>query len=564
MKPNRIIMSAAALALLFSICAELIFAQPTPDNTTPPETSPKPTVTQPEDSPTPPTAKSTTENTDPTKPVTKDAENIKADVFMIDIIGPIHKGSAERIIKQIQFAEENGAKTIVFNMDTPGGAVTSAENIIKAIHETSARTISWVNPDGISAGAMISVSCDEIIVAKRSRLGDCAPIMIGPDGSLKQLQDTERSKAESPILTTFRAAAQEHNYPLSLSIAMVKLGQPICKIKNAQTNEVQYVYQNMLPQYGIQVDPNGNPLVGSAAKDVDPDNNTDWDFIKFVVREKELLTMTTDEAIEYGFAKAVINSEEELTTYTNTQLPIAHLKATQLEELAAWLNNPSIRGVLMMAFLIAGYMEMQAPGLGVPGAVAACALILFLGAPYLTGFASLLEIFFILLGILLIIVEIFIIPGFGVAGISGMILILLGFLFTFAPPEPGPHWIPQLDYTWDRFQAGIYSMTISFAISIVAFILLTKYFGAIPAFNKLVLKDGNYVKSETPSGAEYQPGSISPGMEGKSITPLRPVGRAEFDNQILDVVTSGGIVEAHQPIKIIEVQGNRIVVEQIT
>ena len=149
-------------------------------------------------------------------------------------------------------------------------------------------------------------------------------------------------------------------------------------------------------------------------------------------------------AVAFGFAKAIVSSEKELRDYYQISEVLVRLEPNWSEGIADFLSSPIMRTILMMLIMLGIYSELHAPGTFVGASVALVALIIFLGAPYITGLADVWEILLVVLGVILLAVEVFVIPGFGVAGISGILLILLGLIATFIPAEPGPIILPRM------------------------------------------------------------------------------------------------------------------------
>ncbi|MEX0742435.1 MAG: hypothetical protein WD079_06525, partial [Phycisphaeraceae bacterium] len=168
-------------------------------------------------------------------------------VYVIPVEGLISDVMLMSMQRRTEMAEEAGADLIVYEIDTYGGLVTSALEISTFIKNVRTETLAWVNDKAISAGAIISVAADGIVMAERSRIGDAAPIMPG-----QQLEGTERAKQESPILEEFRDSALRNGYPVILTEGMVRLSPAIYQIENVDTGDVEYVYSTELPIYDLE------------------------------------------------------------------------------------------------------------------------------------------------------------------------------------------------------------------------------------------------------------------------------------------------------------------------
>lgn len=521
-----------------------------------------------------------TEDTVPTTP--EPAASDQPVVYILPIQGEINDLTFRFLERGVEQARERGAKTIVFDIDTPGGLVSSAIDISTLIKSLAdIHTVAWVNPEAISAGSLISLAANEIVINKRSKIGDCAAIMVGPQG-MQSLGETERAKIDSYILAEFRDSAKANDYPIALCETMVTLGPAVYRIRNTETDEKLYVYEDQLSQYAIHPadikrfnidsnsstkpnadEPADSPVDGSEADAPVP---ATWKIDKLVLKERSLLTMLTEEAVEYGFATAVVDSEQALLSHFGT--PDAELirhAPNWSEDLVAWLTSPFVRGILTIVLLMALYSEMQAPGLGLAGGVALLAAAILFGAPYLTGLAEAWEIIIVVIGLALLAVEIFFIPGFGVAGISGLLLMFIGLLLTFVPEDPDPGFMPTLPQTWDGVTEGLLTIIFSGLGATIGMMILARYFGSIPLFRKLILEGQPHEMATGVSagvGTGLDAAGVKLGDVGHTLSDLRPMGRAEFGSAVYDVTTSGGWISSGTRVRITELTGSRIVVEE--
>lgn len=533
-------------------------------------------------------------------------------VFILPIEDMISDVTMQGLERRIDEAREQGAELIVLEMNTPGGLVTSALDICTYLKQLDIQTLAWVRPDAYSAGAMISLACDGVIMSPRSRIGDCAPIMLGADGGLEEISATERAKIESPILEEFRDSARRNGYPLVLCEAMVRLGPAIYMIRHT-SGEVRYVWANDLPRFGLS-DSEAAKLPGPLGPEADdpdtdgepasenddapaedeqsaaeaapaeetkdaaftqpaPISDGNWQLVKRVNPQNTLLTLSQDEAVEYGFARRIIADEDELAAFVNAT-SVTRIETMWSEDLVAFLTSPAVRGILMLVLVIGLYMELQSPGLGLPGGLALLALVVLVGAPFIAGLASVLDIVLIVLGLVLLGVEIFVLPGFGIAGILGIALLGTGLIMTFVENDPGPGFWPSLPGTWEMLQTGMITVLLAMLAAAVAVMLLIRYFGSIPLVNRLVLSEQQAALTGAGAGAGSGVSAadtaplrvdslVDVGAIGRVITGLRPVGRAEFDGNLVDVVTLGSWIDAGLRVRVIEARGNRIVVEEV-
>lgn len=534
-----------------------------------------------------------------TSPATSPASS--GPVVIIPIQGEINDITVRLIERGYKAAEDAGARTVVFDMHTPGGAVRSALDITEIIHKhNKIRSVVWINSEAISAGALISVACDEIVIRSKNKFGDCVPILLGAaGGGPVELGKAERAKIDAYVLAEFRSSANTKNYPLLLCEAMVTLLPRIYMIRDRATAEIRYIIEPDLVQYGLKVQDlqlkaGANPgSISTAPKPAIPETpanpanpetpspsaNTpapaaQWELIKLVNEADRPLTFVGSESIEYGFARKVVEDEAELAAYLGVpQANLSRLLISWSEELTAWLTSPGVRSILMTVFLLGFYMEMQAPGISLPGIVAGIALVLLLVAPYLAGLSNYIEILMVLLGLSLIVVEIFIFPGFVAPAVVGGILVVAGLLLGFVPnttPEDGnlPSVLPTDPYEWDRLREGVVWLFVSLSVSMIGFWFISKYLDRMPVFGRMVLSARQKLSSQMataaggPAVASSTMPAISVGLQGVAITALRPAGRIRLGSEYLDVVSGGGWIQPGAAVRIVSINGNLVTVEE--
>jgi len=507
------------------------------------------------------------------------------------MITDVMKSSLQRRIAQ---AKADGVSIIVFDMDTPGGLVSSSTAIADLIKNLSGiKTVAWINPNAHSGGTILAVACDEIVMAKSSRMGDSQVIMGGPMGMTavpKELQP----KAYTPVLAEFRASAKLRGYDQILCEAFVLPQREVWWLEHIETGEREFVFrEEKLKRFGEkEVKPaDAKTKAGEndeAEEDVapaevvkDPDFVPEWklvekyysspldmeiDTIQPIVRSDQLLDqlleMSAEEAHAYGFSKGNVTTERELKLrYDLTSL--IHLAPSWSESLAYWLTSIYVRGFLMVLILLGAYVEFHTPGVGVPGLVALICLAIFVAAPYLAGLANFWELMLIVVGLLLILLEVFVIPGFGIAGISGIVLMLLGLIATFVPDEPGqsfPLQIPSLPSTMQWLKLAVGTIVSSMLASLVGMALLSRFLPKLPIFRTLV--PANPTPSEVTVADQYR-GAARVGDIGRTEGPLHPAGKAHFGSVLVDVVTQGEYLDPDAKIEVIERRGNRVVVRAV-
>lgn len=480
-------------------------------------------------------------------PPAEPPETVRAAVIAVH--GMIDDGLFQSIKRRSAEAMENGAAYLIYEIETYGGLVQSADDISKYLIQDisdEVETVAYVNREAISAGAMISVSCEDIIMREGTTIGASAPIVMGGE-----LEGAEREKIESFIRAIFSRAAEANGYPEALLKAMVSQNLEVWQISNLKTGENEYFEKEYLP--------------------TDP-NTYDLDSKQLIVKEGELLTLTAAKAKEYGIARAVTADLDEALAFLEARddvdfaQPIPRLETNWSEEMVRFLNSPTVVSILVLGILLGIYVEFNTPGLGLPALLAVTCLTILIGSKFLIGMANWVEIAILALGVILLMVEIFVIPGFGVAGFLGITFILVGLFGLFIRNAPGEIPWPQDPISWEVLANNLFAVAIGFLAFLVVAVIISKYIDRMPFLRSLVLKSASGVEAARPALSEQQQQEaiqmLQPGQVGKAISVLRPAGKARFGEQLADVVTPGEYIEEGIEVEITEIRGNRIVVQR--
>jgi membrane-bound serine protease (ClpP class) len=462
--------------------------------------------------------------------------------------GMIDDGLYKSIKRRTEIALASGVDYLIYEIETYGGLVAAGDDISKYFIldvGKRAHTVAYVYTEAISAGAMISVSCKDIVMRENTTIGDCAPITLGG-----KLEGVEREKAESFIRATFARAAEANKYPKALLKAMVTVGTEVYRVKSRATGEWEYFETDMLPKDANVYDIEGKERI---------------------VSSKELLTLTASQAAEYGIARAVVKDVNGVLSFLEQRDGVefsagpVKLETNWSEEMVRWLNSPAVMGVLVTIALLGLYIEFQTPGVWLPGLVAVICFVLIVGSRYLTGMANWVEVALFVMGVLLLLVEVVLIPGFGFAGFIGIVLILAGLfgMLIKNPPDQLP-W-PQTDFDWQLLVNQIWAIGLGFLAFLVLAGMISKYLPKTTLFSRLMLspkagQGGTEVNLTAPPDAGQI--NIKVGQIGEAMSRLRPAGKAKFAQAVVDVVTEGSFVDKGSKVMIMEVTGNRVVVRE--
>ena len=464
-----------------------------------------------------------------------------AEAFVIPIEGEIDRALMIFIRRGIQEAERAGASTIIFRVDTFGGRVDSALQIATLIGGLDEiETISYVpaTPEGTgvswSAGALISFSCDRIYMAPGTSMGAAAPVF-----QTQQGMEMAPEKTVSAVRAQMAALAEKNGYPKGIALAMVDMDVELIEVYMDGRFEV--TTSTDLPELERQA--REQELSVEKGKVISPAG--------------KLLTLTAGEMERYGVSSATVGDREAL--YELIGIPVAEVKTLEPsapDRVVSVITGAAVTSLLVLVGLAALYLEITSPGFGVPGTIAIIAfLVIFLGGALL-GTVGSLEIILFLLGVVLLVVEIFLIPGFGVTGISGIILMIAALVLSRQEFV-----IPRVPWQWDIFLRNLRNVGFGFVGSLVLLVVLLRIFPRAPGLKRLILESNQ----DTMAGYTVQSmesSALLTGRRGKAITALRPAGKAEFEGEVLVVETDGEFIEPGSQVEVIEVSGNRIVVRR--
>jgi membrane-bound serine protease (ClpP class) len=469
-------------------------------------------------------------------------------VAVVPCKGMIDDGLYKSIRRRTTEAIDGGATYLVYEIQTYGGALKSGDDISKYfILEVGKKyhTVAYITTEAISAGSMISVACKDIVMLENTTIGDCAPIALGGT-----LEGVEREKVESFTRVAFSRAAEANNYPEALLKAMVTRQLEVHQVKNLETGEYEFFETKDLPT---------------------DDQIYDIENKKLVVTSDELLTLTALQAKEYGIARTVVKDFDGVLSFLSERDGITFakkrivLRTNWSEEMVRWITSPIVMAVLVMLAMLGVYIELNTPGLGLPGLVAVICVVIIVGSKYLIGMANWVEVVIFILGVILLGIEIFVIPGFGLAGFTGILCILAGLFGMLIRNAPGELPWPQGKFEWQIFVDGLAALSLGFVGFLVLAYIFARYLPKMSFLRGLILETASTGAKITPSitTSASRAGKIQlkVGDIGEVVSALRPIGQARFDISTVDVVTEGQFLSSGTRVIITEIHGNRVVVK---
>lgn len=270
------------------------------------------------------------------------------------------------------------------------------------------------------------------------------------------------------------------------------------------------------------------------------------------------VVMKHSDLVHLGFVDQTIKTDTQLKAYFGAT-NVERLNATWSEGIVFWMTNPIVRGFLIVVFLVSLFIELTHPGVALPGAIAAVALVCLVGPPLMIGMASWWEVAAIIVGIGLVAIEIFVLPGFTVFGVIGLVCLFGGLVGTFVRQEPG-HLFPDSPGARDDLLYGVATILLSSLSAVVAMYFIGKHFGSLPIVSKLVLSNTSDTDELILAMDPTEGVGIRVGQTGRTLTPLRPAGRAMIGDRVVDVVSDLGFLESGTQIRVVEATPFRIAV----
>ena len=418
-------------------------------------------------------------------------------VYVAPIEGIIDLGLAPFVQRVLDEAAEAGAAAVVLEINTFGGRVDAAVQIRDALLNSKVHTVAFVNKRAISAGALIGLAAENLVMAGGGTIGAATPVQMGQPGAAAQPVD---EKTVSYMRKEFRATAESRKRP---------------------------------------------PLLAEAMVDADV-------AIPGVIEKGKLLTLTTEEALEHKLVDFRADTmESALHQLGLGGAEIRRASPNWAEHLVRFLTHPVLSSLLMTIGMLGIIVGLRTGDLGVAGGVGIASLGLFFWGHWLVQLAGWEELLLAASGVILLVLEVFVIPGFGIAGVLGMVAILAGLILSLVGAGDTSEFV--------LMAAG--RVVFSFLLALVASLVMLRFLPRLPFGRRLIL--------ETGLGTGHNYGSAPDsdlrwlGKQGRASSSLRPAGIAEIEGERVDVVSEGEMIDAGQFVEVTRVDGNRIVVRRI-
>ncbi len=441
-------------------------------------------------------------------------ENKKQVVFIYDIDKEIAPAMWRQTQKSFEEAKRANADYIIINMNSYGGMVNMADSIRTKILESKIPVYVFIVNNAASAGALISIAADKIYMKKGAKIGSASVV----DQTGKIMPE----KYQSYMRSTMRATAEAHGKDTIIT----ENGDTILKWHR-------------------------DPEIAEAM--VDPRI-----YIEGVTDTGQIVAFTANEALENGYCEAIVNDVEAILIHSKIDnYEIKKYEPTKLESFIGYLVSPAIQGILIMLIVGGIYFELQSPGIGFALGAAVVGAILYFAPLYLEGLAENWEMVIFAIGLILIILEIFVIPGFGIAGIGGLILALSGLVLSMVD-----NIIFEFEFHATEAIAAVLKslliVSVSMFLSIVLSIYLSKKMLTSKAFSWIVL-NSTQNKNEGFVAVESKQKELI-GKIGLASTTLRPSGRVEIENETYDAISEIGYIEKGEKVKVIDYRSGQVYV----
>jgi len=484
------------------------------------------------------------------------AQQENYDAALIPIEGEIDPFQVVFLRRSIDKAREADVSHIIFSINTFGGRVDSALQIATLIGSLNElHTVAYIpaEPESVgvswSAGALISFASNSIFMAPGTSVGAAAPVYQTSEG-----MQPAGEKTVSAVRTQMAALAEKNGYPPEVALAMVDQDIELQAIKDEEK--------------GYRFTAN-NTKTDSQGDDSQDDGEEQSAAITLSSSGK-LLTLTAGEMERYGISSGTVeslNALQERLELSN----IMRFEPSSADQVVHLLTSAAVTSLLLTIGLLALYLEISSPGFGIPGTAALIAFALMFISSGLMGTLSSIELLLFLAGVILLIVEVFLIPGFGVAGISGLIFMTIGLVLSRQE-----FILPDNEWQMEIFTRNLLLVFGTLAASFVLLGIFMMFFPRIRLFQRLILNNpGNTpspktTSAETGSGITYgntpqnpQTSGLQIGDTGTVFTTLRPAGKIAVGDETYSVVTDGRWIEPNAKVSVVAIRGNRIVVEEV-
>ena len=436
------------------------------------------------------------------------------DVVVVPLHGEVAPSMLAFLRRAVKTAENNKASALVFDLNTYGGRLDTATDIVNALNQIKIPTYTFINTNAGSAGALIAIGTRHIYMAPVSAIGAAAPIV----STGEDLPATAKEKTISYWSALVRGSA----------------------LKNGHNPDLAEAFMNKDKEVKIGdrvVHPKGAILTVNAPEAIEK------------INDKPLL------------AEAIVDSVPDLTKKAGLKGEIVRVEPTGFEQIAFWIT--ALAPLLLLGGILGAYLEFKIPGAILPGVISGLCFTLFFFGHYLAGLAGWEVVALFVLGVVLVLIEIlFFAHSTMVFGLLGVFLMIGSLLWTMIDRYPQQPFLP----TGKMLAIPLLNMLIAIVGASIVIVLLARYLPRTSFYRRFALIDSN-PPGPSLAGAPRQFATalaLAPGMNGTAVTVLRPSGKARFADHLVDVVTEGEFIDARTPVTVIQTDGMHVVVKSST
>jgi membrane-bound ClpP family serine protease len=460
----------------------------------------------------------------------------QTDAWIVEVRGAVTSLTEETLKDRLKRAISHRANFIILQLECGGGDPSAADSLARFLRDdlkdhtgrNPVKTVAYVTEQARDTALFLALGCTQIVMHKDAHLGDFEAFLKG--------QPTQ----EAALSRMLKDLAEKRYYPPLAVQGMVDRSLVLYRVRS-QKNPLQW---SIVTEKQLQEEPgNWLPEAGPPLKPAD-----------------QLLTLDAAAAKKLGLAQEVVEDRGQLYRHFRLDKQSVHEAGPGwLEHIAAFLRRPTVTIILVMLGITCLILEMKMPGVSLPGIISAICFVLFFWAYAQLAFTWLAILLFVL-GIVLVALEIFVMPGVAVLGVSGAVLVLAS--LGLAMME---RW-PQSETEWMTALTNMSHIGISLVGAVAAAVVLARYLPNIPYANRLVLappaeRAGPAADEATQLSASRAAALL--GAIGVAATPLRPAGMVRFNEDYVDVVAEGSFVQAGARVQVVEIEGNRIVVKEV-
>jgi membrane-bound serine protease (ClpP class) len=374
-------------------------------------------------------------------------------------------------------------------------------------------------------------------------MGAAAPVTLGADGTTEATGE----KTVAAVRSQIAALAEKNGHPTGIALAMVDYDVELWEVK--VDGVIKALSAAELERLEREREQTGTPR--------------ELEKVAVISPVGKLLSLTAGEAYRYGLARGLAEDRETLLSDLGADATVEESVPSAADSLIALLVSGPVQAVLILIGLVMVFMEIQSPGFGIPGTVAILAFLLVFGSSALLGKVGSLELILFMLGLGLLAVEIFVLPGFGVAGISGLVFIAFSLIFSMQDFV-----IPSVEWEWNLMGRNAMVVVLALIAAITGIAVIALLGPKTKIFDRIMLKtqisetasEGGGWKNDGGLESDY---NALLGKTGKAVTVLRPIGKAVVDGETYQVEADGSFIEAGVEVKITKIKGNTIVVRSV-